>query len=525
VNRWMRYRGSTLAQKERGVAKFDVAKSIPLQKKSEIANMKTVSMITCVVIALAIVLAHSGVSTAGEHTTVKSPEGWTVESPRDEICPQTTYEPSGGPNGAGCFVMRAKSPLKKVQSGNIGQWTRTVKVSGGQHYSFRALRKATGIETPRRDTMVRITWQDDHEKLVPMGPGDHFSINTSAKRLSHPLTGDSSTREENQAKPRAAWLTNAYYEFPADRSTTAEGWTEVTDVYRVPPKATQAKIELCLRWSPSGEVRWSEVSLQEVTPPKSRKARLATVCFRVGKKKQPTALGACRLFAAPIAEAARQGADLVCLPEVLTAKGTSQKSDSIAEPIPGPCSDYFGTLAKKHDLYIVAGLVEREGSHKYNTAALIGPDGKVVGKYRKVCLTRGESAGGYSAGREYPVFETRFGKVGMMICFDLLFPEVARNLSNNGAEVIALPIAGGDPILARARAIENQTYLVTSSYGGHGLESGVFGHDGKLLGEATDPAGSVCVVEVDLNRRSYWYWMGNLKNEIERTRPPAVLPK
>jgi len=176
-------------------------------------------------------------------------------------------------------------------------------------------------------------------------------------------------------------------------------------------------------------------------------------------------------------------------------------------------------LAKKHNLYIVAGLVERDGVRKYNTAALIGPDGSVVGKYRKVCLTRGESAGGYSAGREYPVFETRFGKVGMMICFDLLFPEVARNLSNHGAEVIALPIAGGDPILARARAIENQTYLVTSSYGGHGLESGIFGYDGRLLAEATDPAGSVCVVEVDLNRRQYWYWMGDLKNEIQRTRP------
>jgi len=146
-----------------------------------------------------------------------------------------------------------------------------------------------------------------------------------------------------------------------------------------------------------------------------------------------------------------------------------------------------------------------------------------VGKYRKTCLTRGESASGLTAGHEFPVFETRFGKVGMMICWDLMFPECARSLSNQGAEVIAMPIAGGDPILARARAIENQIYLVTSTCGegggGHGLECGVFGYDGSLLGKATDPKGSVCVVEVDLNQRQYWNWLGNLKNEIPRTRP------
>jgi len=479
--------------------------------------MKTVWVICWTIIAFAVpsVTTADGPAT-DQRMPDKGPDGWTAESPRDEIRPDFSYEPNGGPNGTGCFVMSVKG-----QSENMGRWTNTFPVTGGQHFSFRALRKANGMENPRRNTMVRITWQNGQGELVPMGPGKHLLLKTSTIQLSQAQDNTPSQEEEKQTPPTQSWLKKARYEFPADRSISAEGWTEVADIYLIPPDATQAKIELCLRWSRSGEVRWSEVSLEEVTPPENRTVRLATVNLHLGgqSNRQLTAMDACRMHAGLIAEAATQKADIVCLTEQLVAKGTGKSSREIAEPIPGPSTDYFGVLAKKHDLYIVVGLAERDGPHLYNTAVLVGPDGTVVGKYRKVCLTRGESVLGLTAGREFPVFETRFGKVGMMICWDLMFPECARSLSNHGAEVIAMPIAGGDPLLARARAIENQVYLVTSSNGGHGLECGVFGYDGALLGEATDPHGSVCVVEVDLNERQYWHWLGNLKNEIPRVRP------
>ena len=86
--------------------------------------------------------------------------------------------------------------------------------------------------------------------------------------------------------------------------------------------------------------------------------------------------------------------------------------------------------------------------------------GKIEGKYRKVCLPRGEVEGGITPGKEYPVFKTRFGKVGMMVCYDGFFPEVARELTRNGAEVIAWPVWGCNPLLARARACENHIYLI-----------------------------------------------------------------
>jgi formylglycine-generating enzyme required for sulfatase activity len=84
---------------------------------------------------------------------------------------------------------------------------------------------------------------------------------------------------------------------------------------------------------------------------------------------------------------------------------------------------------------------------------LFGRDGQLIGKYRKVCLPREEIDGGITPGTEYPVFDTDFGRIGMMICWDVSYPEVARELAARGAEMILMPIWGGNETLAKARAI------------------------------------------------------------------------
>ncbi len=169
----------------------------------------------------------------------------------------------------------------------------------------------------------------------------------------------------------------------------------------------------------------------------------------------------------------------------------------------------------------MAGLLERDGAVVYNVAVLIGPDGKVAGKYRKVCLPRGEADNGVTPGSEYPVFETRFGKLGMMVCYDGFFPEVARELTKGGAEVIAWPVWGCNPLLARARACENHIYLVSSTYTdvqNNWIVSGIFDHSGKLLDYAKH-FGEVVVVEVDLNARTQWAGLGDFRAEMNRHRP------
>jgi predicted amidohydrolase len=106
----------------------------------------------------------------------------------------------------------------------------------------------------------------------------------------------------------------------------------------------------------------------------------------------------------------------------------------------------------------------------------------------------------------------------MMICWDVTFPETARTLAQQGAEIIFLPIWGGDVKLAMARAIENQVYLVSSTYD---MISAVFDLEGNIVKEATDD-NPVITVDVNLNEQKLWPWLGDLKSRIPREMPSQL---
>jgi predicted amidohydrolase len=169
--------------------------------------------------------------------------------------------------------------------------------------------------------------------------------------------------------------------------------------------------------------------------------------------------------------AGRQGADLVVLGEGITLVSTGKKAHEVAEPVPGPTTFALGRLAAKYKMHVVVGVFERAGPAIYNSAVLIGRDGKVIGTYHKTHLPEIEGEWGLTPGDTYPVFETDIGVIGMEVCYDNFFPEVARALAVNGAQIIVNPIWGDGradyydwDIVARARAIDNAVYFIASNY-------------------------------------------------------------
>jgi predicted amidohydrolase len=417
------------------------------------------------------------------------PDGWETKAPRDEIRPAFSFDPRGGPKHAGSLVVHHDS-----REGLDGWFEKSFDVAGGDFFKFTAVRRLTNVAVPRRSALVRILWQNDAGQMMP---------------------ADVPKDQAEEAGP----VPSAEPEHPNDGETDLEGWTTVSGIYRAPMQATRAIVELHLQWAPQGVAEWSDVEFIPTSAPAPRRVRLAAIHYKpTGKSPREN----CQELAPLVAQAARQQADLVVMGETVPFVNVRMKAHETAETIPGPTTDYFGLLAKTHNVHLVLSLYERDRHLVYNTAVLLGPDG-LIGKYRKVCLPHGEVDDGIAPGSEYPVFETKFGKVGLMVCYDGFFPEVARELTSRGAEVIAWPVWGCNPRLATARACENRVYLVSSTYmksTDGWMISAVFDQNGKPIATAQE-WGAVAVAEVNLGQPYIGPWnLGDFRAMIHRHRPP-----
>ena len=241
--------------------------------------------------------------------------------------------------------------------------------------------------------------------------------------------------------------------------------------------------------------------------------------------------------------AARRGAQIICTQELFRSQYFCQSEDCknfrLAEPVPGPGTDAFGRLAKRHQVVVIASLFEKRDAGVYhNTAAIIDADGSLLGIYRKMHIpddplyhekfyfTPGDTG--------FKAWPTRYGKIGVLICWDQWYPEAARLTALQGAQILFYPTAiGWHPgekkkygerqhdaweTIQRSHAVANGCYVAVVNRIGHeklagrGIEfwgqSFVAGTSGEILARAGSSREEILVVPVDLTRvdttRTHW---------------------
>ncbi|MDP6777547.1 MAG: carbon-nitrogen hydrolase family protein [Candidatus Latescibacteria bacterium] len=192
-----------------------------------------------------------------------------------------------------------------------------------------------------------------------------------------------------------------------------------------------------------------------------RKARLLSVSFPGGGYGSIEANR--EQMVAHVERAGAYGPDFVCFTEVARELGVLRDSDERqGEPIPGPVTEALGEVARKHGTHVVLGMKESAGDRSYNAGVLIGRDGEVQGVYHKYQPTVSEMAEGTIPGTDAPTWETDCGRVGMCICFDLKFPEVAMTLARAGARIVFFPSMFNGGMRHGAWARDYGVFLVVS---------------------------------------------------------------
>ena len=245
----------------------------------------------------------------------------------------------------------------------------------------------------------------------------------------------------------------------------------------------------------------------------------AAIQFNAGSDKKLNIENAAKL----IKKAAHRGAKLIALPEVFNWRGVRKEIPDNCESIPGPTSLRMSELASTLKIFLLCGSIietNTEGPRPFNTSFLINPRGKIIACYRKIHLFKIHQRGKsdidetriYSSGDEVVTTRIPFCKVGFTICYDLRFPELFRRLADNGAGIIFVPSSftyetgkAHWEILLRARAIENQAYIIApNQYGKDPSGNSHYGHSmivdpwGTVIGQCSNGE-KIIYGELDIN--------------------------
>ena len=211
-----------------------------------------------------------------------------------------------------------------------------------------------------------------------------------------------------------------------------------------------------------------------------RTVRVAAVCIGTGGDRDANIKQAIEY----IHVSGENHVDIACLPEAFAGTET--------EAIPGPTTDAITQVARLHRMYVICPICENAGETSYNTSVLIDREGEIIGTYRKVFVFWGE---GLSPGREgVKVFDTDFGRISILTCFDLNFAELWHDADALGAEIVFWPSAysGGMPL--NAFAMLYHYYIVPVGSGN------IIDITGEAVKDICEPKEKLFIADLDLDR-------------------------
>lgn len=205
---------------------------------------------------------------------------------------------------------------------------------------------------------------------------------------------------------------------------------------------------------------------------------------------------------------------LILFPELcVTGYFLTEDIRQVAEEAEGDTYRTISTLAREYQVYIGYGFVEKgKDQHIYNSVSLINQEGQRVATYQKIHLTPLEREI-FTPGQHLVTVETEIGHIGLMICWDLAFPELARLLALKGANMVLVPSAWETPYeqayqsFAMARAMDNTVFLVTCNHVGESADlcfrgySGIYKPDGSILQRATSEQEEITYTKIDFTQQ------------------------
>jgi predicted amidohydrolase len=403
-------------------------------------------------------MATNLVKNPGFELSSRSPLRWDVTGPAEAMQPAITIDRKVKFGDRYSLKMESNNPNAQ------GKVVQTVGIKGGQTYLFNARFRAMNITSVDKSVLIRVKWFKGKEQLGY----------------------------------------NYIYHITDDK----EGWLLASDKIKAVAGAETAEISLVFRWS-TGTLWWDDISMETCADVPPRKIVVGTMYFR---PPGPTVEKNVSLMSDMLDKAGKAGCDIICLPEGWPTCDTGLgMAKTEANTLGGSASVMMSQKAKEYGMYIVSGLYSWQGDTLKNVAVLYDRQGKIQGIYEKVQLPDSETEQGAVPGTTLPVFETDFGTIGILICWDSAFPEISRGLAVNGAEMLLCPIWGDVrgtdvwKVTARSRAIDNGVYFITNIFDGHSV---IVNPAGDILQESGEQ-GTLLTATVDLNFIPPWHWIGN----------------